>query len=163
MRLASGIAPIRRYLARQVKVGLGVDGSASNDGSHLLGEVRQAMLLSRVGAAVAPEIDDQAELLTARQALELATRGGAAVLGRDDIGSLEVGKCADFIAIDLDRVEYAGGLHDPLAALVFCAPVTISLSYVHGKPVVLEGELVTVDLPPVIERHNHAAKRLVNG
>jgi cytosine/adenosine deaminase-related metal-dependent hydrolase len=163
MRLASGIAPIRRYLARQVKVGLGVDGSASNDGSHMLGEARQAMLLSRVGAAVAPEIDDQAELLTARQALELATRGGAAVLGRDDIGSLEVGKCADFIAIDLDRVEYAGGLHDPLAALVFCAPVNISLSYVHGKPVVLEGELVTVDLPPIIERHNHAAKRLVNG
>jgi cytosine/adenosine deaminase-related metal-dependent hydrolase len=163
MRLASGIAPIRRYLARKVKVGLGVDGSASNDGSHMLAEARQAMLLSRVGAAVAPEIDEIPELLTARQALELATRGGAAVLGRNDIGALEVGKCADFIAIDLDRIEFAGGLHDPLAALVFCAPVDVTFSYVHGKPVVSEGNLVTVDLPPLVEKHNHAAMRLIDG
>ncbi len=163
MRLASGIAPIRRYLARQVKVGLGVDGSASNDSSHLLAEVRQALLLSRVGTAVAPEIDDIPELLTARQALELATRGGAAVLGRKDIGALEVGKCADFIAIDLDQIEYAGALHDPLAALVFCSPVNVTLNYVHGKPVVREGKLVTVDLPPLVEMHNRAAMHLVNG
>jgi 8-oxoguanine deaminase len=163
MRLASGIAPVRRYRAAGVKVGLGVDGSASNDGSHLLAEARQAMLLSRLGSAVAPAIDGEAGLLTARQALEMATLGGAAVLGRTDIGSLEAGRCADFVAIDLNRLAYAGGLHDPVAALVFCSPSTVDLSYVHGRPVVREGRLVTVDLPPVIEAHNRAARRLVDG
>jgi cytosine/adenosine deaminase-related metal-dependent hydrolase len=163
MRLASGIAPIRRFLAQNVKVGLGVDGSASNDSSHLLAEARQAMLLSRVGSAVAPEIDQENDLLTARQALELATRGGAEVLGRDDIGAIEPGKCADFIAFDLDRIEFAGALHDPLAALVFCAPVNVAFNYVHGKPVVQQGELATIELPPLVEKHNRAAKRLVYG
>ncbi|MGD8620803.1 MAG: 8-oxoguanine deaminase, partial [Anaerolineales bacterium] len=105
MRLASGIAPVRRYLAHDVKVGIGVDGSASNDSSHMLAEARLAMLLSRVGQAVDPSIDDQADLLGARQVLELATLGGARVLGRTDIGSLEEGKCADFIAIRLERIE----------------------------------------------------------
>jgi cytosine/adenosine deaminase-related metal-dependent hydrolase len=89
MRLASGIAPIRRYLNLGVKVGLGVDGSASNDSSHMLTEARMAFLLSRVGKAVMPQLDDSPDLLTARQALELATLGGAQVLGREDIGSLE--------------------------------------------------------------------------
>jgi 8-oxoguanine deaminase len=163
MRLASGIAPIRRFLAAGVKVGLGVDGSASNDGSHLLAEARQALLLSRVGAATAPEIDGQEELLTARQALEMATREGAAVLGRDDIGSLEPGKCADFIAIDLNRVEFAGGLHDPVASIIFCASVPVDFNYVHGNPVVVEGRLVTGDLEDLIETHNRSAVRLVNG
>ncbi|KPK92929.1 MAG: hydroxydechloroatrazine ethylaminohydrolase [Anaerolineae bacterium SM23_ 63] len=163
MRLASGIAPIRRYLAAGVKVGIGVDGSASNDGSHLLAEARQAMLISRVGAVTAPEINGQGELLTARQALEMATRGGAAVLGRKDIGSLEPGKCADFIAIDLNRVEFAGGLHDPVASLVFCASVPVDFNYVHGNPVVVEGRLVTSDLEVLIEAHNQSADRLVNG
>jgi 8-oxoguanine deaminase len=163
MRLASGIAPIRRFLAAGVKVGLGVDGSASNDGSHLLAEARQALLLSRVGAATAPEIDGQEELLTARQALEMATREGAAVLGRDDIGSLEPGKCADFIAIDLNRVEFAGGLHDPVASTIFCASVPVDFNYVHGNPVVVEGRLVTGDLEDLIETHNRSAVRLVNG
>jgi 8-oxoguanine deaminase len=163
MRLASGIAPVRRYRAAGVNVGLGVDGSASNDSSHLLAEARQAMLLSRLGSAIAPAIDGPSDLLTARQALEMATLGGAAVLGRTDIGSLEAGRCADFVAIDLSRLAYAGGLHDPVAALVFCSPATVDLSYVHGRPVVREGRLVTVDLPPVIEAHNRAARRLVNG
>jgi 8-oxoguanine deaminase len=163
MRLASGIAPVRRYRAAGVKVGLGVDGSASNDGSHLLAEARQAMLLSRLGSTVAPAIDGEAGLLTARQALEMATLGGAAVLGRTDIGSLEAGRCADFVAIELNRLAYAGGLHDPVAALVFCSPSTVDLGYVHGRPVVREGRLVTVDLPPVIEAHNRAARRLVDG
>jgi 8-oxoguanine deaminase len=162
MRLASGIAPVRRYRAAGVNVGLGVDGSASNDSSHLLAEARQAMLLSRLGSAIAPAIDGPSDLLTARQALEMATLGGAAVLGRTDIGSLEAGRCADFVAIDLSRLAYAGGLHDPVAALVFCSPATVDLSYVHGRPVVREGRLVTVDLPPVIEAHNRVARRLVN-
>lgn len=163
MRLASGIAPVRRYLTAGVKVGLGVDGSASNDSSHMLAEARQALLLSRVGAVVAPEIDGQKALLTARQVLEMATIGGAAVLGRDDIGSLEPGKCADFIAIDLNRVEFSGGLHDPVASTVLCASVPVDLNYVHGKPVVVDGQLVTCDLDLVIEAHNRAASRLVAG
>ena len=163
MRLASGIAPLRRYRRAGVRVGLGVDGSASNDSSHMLAEVRQALLLSRLGAAARPEIDEDGELLTARQALELATRGGAAVLGRDDLGSLEPGKCADFIAVRLDRLEYAGGLHDPLAAAVFCAPATVDVAVVHGRKVVDQGRLVGIDLPPLIEQHNRAAARLVRG
>jgi len=163
MRLASGIAPVRRYLAAGVNVGLGVDGSASNDSSHMLAEVRQALLLSRVGAAIAPEIDGKKALLTARQVLEMATLGGAAVLGRDDVGSLEPGKCADFIAIDLNRVEFSGGLHDPVASSVLCASVQVDLNYVHGKPVVVEGQLVTRDLDMLIEAHNRAARRLVAG
>jgi cytosine/adenosine deaminase-related metal-dependent hydrolase len=163
MRLASGIAPIRRYLAQGVEVGLGVDGSASNDSSNMLGEARQALLLSRVGAAVAPEIDGVSDLLSARQALEMATLGGAAVLGRGDIGALEEGKAADFIAIHMDRIEYAGGMHDPVAAAVFCTPVPVDYSYVHGRAVVESGCLATMELEPLIEQHNQAARRLVGG
>lgn len=163
MRLSSGIAPLRRYRAAGVRLGLGVDGSASNDGSHMLGEARQALLLSRLGQAVAPSIEDQPELLTARQALEAATRGGASVLGRPELGSLEVGKCADFIALRLNRLEYAGALHDPVAAVVLCSPATVDHSYVHGRAVVRHGRLMTADLPPVIEAHNRAARRLVRG
>lgn len=163
MRLASGIAPLRRYRAAGVRVGLGVDGSASNDSSHLLAEARQAMLLSRLGAAVAPSIDDQPGLLTARQALEVATLGGARVLGRSDLGSLEPGKCADFVAIDLNRLDYAGALHDPVAAVVFCAPAKVDVNFVHARPIVRQGQLVTAELPPVIEAHNRAARRLVRG
>ena len=158
MRLASGIAPVRRYLASDVRLGLGVDGSASNDGSHLIGEARQAMLLARLAAA--PSIEG-GPLLTAREALRVATRGSAAVLGRDDVGSLEPGKAADFIAISLDRLEYAGALHDPIAAVIFVAPTGVDHNYVHGKPVVKDGELVGVELPPLIEEHNRAAARLV--
>ena len=120
MRLASGIAPIAGYLAAGVPVGLGVDGSASNDGSHMLGEARQAMLLARLAAA--PSLAGGPQM-AARTALELATLGGAKVLGRGDIGSLEPGKCADFFALDLNRLEFAGALHDPVAAAVLCAPV----------------------------------------
>jgi cytosine/adenosine deaminase-related metal-dependent hydrolase len=163
MRLASGIAPVRRYRAAGVRVGLGVDGSASNDSSDMLAEARQSMLLSRLGAACAPQVDGEGPLLTARQALEMATRGGAAVLGREDIGALEPGRCADFIAFDLNAVGYAGAWHDPVAALIFCAPAAVAYSYVHGRRVVERGELTTLDLPPVIEAHNRAAQRLVGG
>ncbi|HHH41143.1 MAG TPA: 8-oxoguanine deaminase [Chloroflexi bacterium] len=153
MRLASGIAPVREYLDAGVPVGLGVDGSASNDSSHMLAEARQALLLQRVRGNPAG--------LTAQEALELATRGGAAVLGRDDIGQLAPGKAADFIAFDLDRLAYAGGLHDPLAILVFGAPQTVDLSVINGRVVVEEGRLVTVDLGPIIEEHNRISGRLV--
>ncbi|MDK1009892.1 MAG: 8-oxoguanine deaminase [Actinomycetota bacterium] len=158
MRLASGIAPVRRYLASGVRLGLGVDGSASNDAGHLIAEARQAMLLSRLAAA--PSIEG-GRLLTAREALRIATRGSAAVLGRDDIGSLEPGKCADFIAISLDRIEYAGALHDPVAAILFAAPVRVDHSFVHGKPVVRDGEILGLDMPKLIEEHNRAAARLL--
>ncbi len=158
MRLASGIAPVRRYLASNVRLGLGVDGSASNDGSHLIAEARQAMLLARLAAA--PSIEG-GRLLTAREALRIATRGSAAVLGRDDVGSLEPGKGADFIAISLDRLEYAGALHDPIAAVLFAAPTGVDQNYVHGRAVVKDGELIGVELPTLIEKHNVAAARLV--
>jgi 8-oxoguanine deaminase len=164
MRLASGIAPVMAYLKAGVKVGLGVDGSASNDGSHMLGEARQAMLLARLSAGLRGASlsgQDSPPLMTARQALELATRGGAAVLGRPDLGSLESGKCADFAAIRLERLPYAGGLHDPVAALVFCAPQQVDLLVVNGRSVVEDGQLLTVDLPHLVERHNRAARRLV--
>ena len=161
MRLASGIAPIREYLAQGVSVGLGVDGSASNDGSHMLAEARQAMLLSRLGASLAPDRDDQAFLLTGRESLEMATLGGARVLGREDIGSLQPGKCADFIAFRLSRLEFAGALHDPVAALVLCQPVAVDYNYVHGKPVVSKGNFTNLDINQLIASHNRAAKRLV--
>jgi cytosine/adenosine deaminase-related metal-dependent hydrolase len=164
MRLASGIAPVLGMLASGVRVGIGVDGSASNDGSHLLGEARQAMLISRLGAALGGaslSSDEAPPLMTARQALELATRGGAQVLKRGDIGSLEPGKCADFFAVNLNRLDYAGALHDPVAAVLFCAPVNVDYTVVGGNFVVKEGQMVTLDLPKLIEEHNQAAQRLM--
>ncbi len=166
MRLASGVAPIMEMIRFGVKVGLGVDGSASNDGSNILEEVRQAMLVSRLRAGLRGASlsgDEAPAMMTARQALELATRGSAAVLGRSDLGSLENGKCADFCAINLNRLDYAGGLHDPLAAVVFCAPVRVDHTVVGGKFVVKEGQLTTLDLVPLVERHNKAASRLIAG
>ena len=119
MRLASGIAPVGALRRAGARVGLGVDGSASNDGSHLLAEARQAMLLQRVGGDPAA--------MTAPEALRLATRGGAEVLGRDDIGALAPGMAADVIGYRLDSLALAGGaVHDPLAALVFCQPAPLT-------------------------------------
>ncbi len=155
MRLASGIAPVRKMRAHGVPVGLGVDGSASNDAGHLLNEARTAMLLQRVGYGPGA--------MTARQALELATIGGARVLGRDDIGALAPGMAADFVAFRLDQLAFAGGLHDPVAALVFCAPVNVAYSVINGRVVVREGQLTTVDLGPLLEQHNRLARALVNG
>jgi cytosine/adenosine deaminase-related metal-dependent hydrolase len=155
MRLGSGIAPVCRMLSRGVPVGIGVDGSASNDGGHLLAEVRQAMLLQRVGLG--------ASAMTARQALELATLGGAKVLARDDIGALAPGMAADFAAFDLRGVAMAGALHDPVAALAFCAPERASWVVINGRIVVENGRLTTVDLAPVIERHNRLSLGLVAG
>ena len=158
MRLASGIAPVRQYIQRGVHVGLGVDGSASNDGSHMLAEARQAMLLDRLAASL--ESRSRA-LLTGRQALELATRGGASVLGRDDIGALTPGRCADFAAFDMRRLPYAGSLHDPVAALVFCAPQPVDQLYVHGRCIVKDRVLQTADVPVLVEQHNRIATDLL--
>jgi 8-oxoguanine deaminase len=155
MRLASGIAPVRTMRAHGVPVGLGVDGSASNDAGHLLNEARTAMLLQRVGYGPGA--------MTARQALELATIGGARVLGRDDIGALAPGMAADFVAFRLDQLAFAGGLHDPVAALVFCAPATVAYSVINGRVIVREGQLTTIDLGPLLETHNRLARALVNG
>jgi cytosine/adenosine deaminase-related metal-dependent hydrolase len=163
MRLASGIAPVRKYLAAGVKVGLGVDGSASNDCSNLLLEARQAMLLARLEQGLRRSAGEPAaeRLMSAREALELATLGGARVLGRDDVGSLEPGRCADFFSLDLGGIEYAGALHDPVAAAVFCAPTRARLTVVHGRVVVADGRVVTLDMGPVVERHNRIASALV--
>ncbi len=181
MRLASGIAPIKEYRKAGVNVGLGVDGSASNDSSHLLAEVRNAMLLSRVkegttGFSLTPGTSPKGgggdsllppaeglgmrELMSAREALYLGTRGGAAVLGRKDIGSLEPGKCADFFAINLNKLGFAG-MHDPVSAVVFGQPVNADYTVVGGEFIVKEGQLVTVDEYKLVERHNRAAKRLL--
>ncbi|WP_322103996.1 8-oxoguanine deaminase [Paraburkholderia sp. J41] len=153
MRLASGIAPVKKMRLAGVPVGLGVDGSASNDGAQMIGEARQAMLLARVGFGP--------DAMTAREALEIATRGGAQVLGRDDIGALAPGMAADFVAFDLRTPQFAGALHDPVAALVFCAPSHVALSVIDGRAVVKDGVLQTVELGPVIERHNGLAARLL--
>ena len=166
MRLASGVAPLWEYLHAGVKVGLGVDGSASNDSSHMLAEARQALLLARLRAGLlgaSLSSTSAPPILAARQALELATRGGAAVLGRSDLGSLEPGKCADFIAIDLRKLGYAGALHDPVAALVFCHPQNVDWNVVHGKIIIRNGELLTLDLSDQIEKHNRASRKIING
>jgi 8-oxoguanine deaminase len=155
MRLASGIAPIGKMRGAGINVGLGVDGSASNDGAHMLGEARQAMLLQRVLGGPAA--------MTARQSLELATRGGAAVLNRTDIGEIAVGKAADIVAFDLRNLTHAGALHDPVAALVFAAPANVNWSIINGKVVVRDGKLTTIDLRQTINRHNMLARQLVNG
>jgi cytosine/adenosine deaminase-related metal-dependent hydrolase len=161
MRLASGIAPVKKYRRAGVAVGLAVDGSASNDSSNLLLEARQAMLLARLELGLRREgAPRSGEWMSAREALELATLGGARVLGRGDIGSLETGKCADFFSLDLSAVDYAGALHDPVAATVFCAPTRARCTVVHGRVVVEDGRISTVDMGAVVERHNRLAAAL---
>ena len=164
MRLASGIAPIKELRKAGVKVGLGVDGSASNDGSHLLAEVRQAMLLARVkeGLTGYSRSDDPGRtLMTAREALWLGTRGGAAVLGRTDIGCLEAGKFADFFAMSMDHLEYAGAEHDPVSAVVFCQPRRVDYTAVGGKFLVKDGNLVCADEHKIMQRHSKLSRSLL--
>lgn len=168
MRLASGIAPVRRLLDAAVPVGLGVDGSASNDGAHLLGEARTAMLLARVGRSLQPGVPFGCDLgpgeMTARDMLEVATRGGARVLGRTDIGHLAPGMAADLALFDLRGPGYAGGaVHDPVAALLLCAPTGATTTIVNGRVLVRDGQLTTVDLGPLLEQHNRLARALLHG
>jgi cytosine/adenosine deaminase-related metal-dependent hydrolase len=154
MRLGSGIAPIRAMHDQGVKVGLAVDGSASNDSGHMLAEARQAMLLQRVKLG--------ASALSADDTLWLGTRGGASVLGRDDIGALAPGMAADFIGVNLRHLAFAGAQADPLAALLFCAPPTVDLSIIDGRVVVEKGELLGLDLESTITRHNDLARNLLS-
>ncbi|HYD59450.1 MAG TPA: 8-oxoguanine deaminase [Noviherbaspirillum sp.] len=155
MRLASGIAPVRRMLDAGVPVGLGVDGSASNDSGHMLGEARQAMLLQRVGHGP--------DAMTARQALELATLGGAKVLNRDDIGALMPGMSADIVLFDTRQIGFSGALHDPVAALMFCTPANVAYSIVNGRVVVRDGHCTTVETGLVIEQHQRLAAVIMDG
>jgi cytosine/adenosine deaminase-related metal-dependent hydrolase len=169
MRLASGICRILDLRKAGTPLGLGVDGSASNDSGHLLAEARQAMLLQRV----APDrylsespggrggFAGIARALSAREALEIATRGGAAVLGRDDIGHLAPGMSADFVAINLNRIDYAGAWHDPVAALIFCGPGGVDTSVVNGRVVVEQRRMATIDLEPVLRRHNAISRAMI--
>lgn len=171
MRLASGIAPLLSWRAAGVPVGLGVDGSASNDGGHLLNETRQAMLLQRVAPhrylSESPGgrggFGGRPDAMSARQALELATLGGAAVLGRDDIGSLAPGMCADLIAINLNQLAYTGSLHDPVAAVVFNQAQNVDYAIINGRLVVQQGQLATLELAPHIQRHNEISRRMIRG
>ena len=150
-RLGSGIAPVRAMRDAGVNVALGVDGSASNDAGHLLQECRQAMLLQRV--------KNGADTMSAREALEIATRGGAAVLGRHDCGALEVGKRADIAIWNMTGLEAAGSW-DPVAALVLCGPFKVRDLIVEGRKVVQSGELTGVEIGSVIEKQNKLAKKL---
>jgi cytosine/adenosine deaminase-related metal-dependent hydrolase len=158
MRLASGIAPVRAMRDAGVNVGIGVDGAASNDAGHMLGEVRMAMLLQRV--AHGPVRGPSA--MSAREALEIATLGGAKVLNRDDIGALSVGMAADIVTVPLNQVGLAGAQHDPLAALLFCQVPRVQHSIVNGRVVVRDGRITTLELPVLVERHNALAAQLAN-
>jgi len=145
MRLASGIAPVRQMLDAGVKVGLGVDGSASNDSGHMLNEARQAMLLQRVMQG--------GDAMSARESLAVATRGGAAVLGRDDIGVLAPGYAADIVAFDCRGIDFAGAAWDPLAALIFCGPGKAAYTIINGRVVVADGKLQTMDTTALLRNH----------
>jgi cytosine/adenosine deaminase-related metal-dependent hydrolase len=152
MRLGSGIAPIRECLDAGVRVGLAVDGSASNDSGSLLAEARQAILLQRVARGPTA--------LSARQTLGMATLGGAAVLGRDDIGALSPGMAGDLVGYRLDAVGIAGGLADPVAALLFCPPQNVDLSVIQGRVVVENGCVVGQDTAALVARHNALSQAL---
>ena len=154
MRLASGIAPVRKMIDSGVPVGLGVDGSSSSDSGHLLNEARQTMLLQRVMSG--------ADNLTARQALRLATRGGADVLNRKDIGQIAPGFAADIAIFNLNCIELSGTQTDPLAGLIFCGPVKPRHVLINGSWIVRDNQLLTLSLPELLVRHDSQAKALFN-
>jgi cytosine/adenosine deaminase-related metal-dependent hydrolase len=156
MRLASGIAPVRRMRRAGVPVGLGTDGAASNDATNLFHEARQALLLARVLAL-------DAAAMTAREALEIATLGGAQVLGRNDIGCMAPGMSADLIAINLDRPALAGAEHDPVAAVILCQVDAVDYSFINGRRVVDRGSLTTVELPRLLRQTQRLAAEMVRG
>jgi len=153
MRLSSGIAPVREMLDAGVKIGLGVDGSASNDSAHMLNEARQAMLLQRVMKT--------GDAMTAREALALATRGGAAVLNRDDIGVLAPGYAADIAAFDCRGIDFAGAQWDLLAGLLFCGPIKSNYTIINGRVIVDQGQLVSMDMPNLLAKHRAMTADLI--
>jgi len=153
MRLASGAAPIRAMRDAGVHVALGVDGSASNDSSNLVHEARLALLVARMREVSVAG-------MTAREALEIATRGGARVLGRDDIGHLAPGMSADFIAFDVEQRSWVGAHADPVAAVVLCQTDRVDYSFVDGRKVIDQGRLATIDYDVLAEKTRKAALRL---
>jgi cytosine/adenosine deaminase-related metal-dependent hydrolase len=154
LRLGSGIAPVPKMLNAGVPVGLAVDGSASNDSSNMLRELQTALLVHRVGTGV--------DAMPARRVLEMATLGGARVLGRDDIGALTPGKAADLAMFDLRGLEYAGATHDPVSALLFCGPgARAELVMVNGEVVVRDKHLVRLDEQAVAEQARQASAGLL--
>lgn len=155
MRLGSGIAPIRKMLNANVPVGLGVDGAASNDATNLIQEARQAFLLARVGS-------EDASVMTARNALEIATRGGAQVLGRDDIGYLATGMAADFIAVNIDRPSFVGTQSDVVAALIYCQTDRVDYSFVNGKQLVAQGQLTSIELNSLVAQTKQVVLSLLS-
>ena len=166
MRLASGFFPFKKCRNAGVKrIGIGVDGSSSNDSSHLLAEVRMAMLLGRLLLSTEPNgpPEDQKAWLSAREVLEAATIGGAAVLGRDDVGARAPGMRADFFSVDLNSINYAGGsMVDPVASLIFCSPSQAETVVIDGRLIVKEGRIATLDLPVAIEKLNKASLQLIS-
>jgi len=156
MLINSGIAPVGALVAAGARVGIGVDGSASNDSSHLLDEVRHALLLQRVADRPVPA--------TARDMLRLATRGGAAVLGRDDVGMLAPGMAADIVGVRIDTLGFAGGaVHDVVASLVNCRTNWVDFTVVNGETLVERGALTRIDVERLVARHNELAYDLVSG
>jgi len=155
LRLGSGIARARALLDETAAVGLGVDGSASNDAGNMLAEVRQAMLVSRAGG------DPKA--LSAREALRVATRGGAACLGRDDIGVLEPGKRADVALFSVEGLSWAGAEADPVAAVVHCSPSRVRHLFVEGRPVIETGHLVNADEDAIAREGRRVGHRIASG
>jgi len=153
MYTAARVCQVVPMLKRGIKIGLGVDGSATNHTSNLMQEVRAALMMQRTTFG--------ADAISPTQALEIGCLGGARVLRRDDIGALAPGKCADLIGYDTRRLTFAGGLHDPLAGLVFCDAGHVDLSIVNGRLRVVRGQLVGVDLAPLIQRQNRLAADLV--
>ncbi len=154
MRLGSGIAPIRAMRDAGVPVAIAVDGSASNDSSHLLAELRLGLLLQRVGSG--------AEAMSAREMLEIGTLGGARVLGRNDIGALAPGMACDLVTVALDDVALAGAEDDPVAALLLCQVPRVRHSVVQGRVLVRDGELTTVDAPALVRRQRALARELLD-
>jgi cytosine/adenosine deaminase-related metal-dependent hydrolase len=154
MRLGSGMAPIVDMLEAGVNVSLGVDGSASNDSSHMFAEARQALLLQR--------INYDEESITSRDVLRAATVGGAKAVGRDDIGSLAPGMAADLVGVNLRKIDFAGAMHDPLAALVFCHPPKVDWSIINGEIIVKKGEFLPLDLGKLVDEQNRLAEEQIS-
>ena len=152
-RLGSGIAPVRKLRDQGVNAGIGVDGSASNDSSNLIAEARQAMLMQRV--------ENGADAMSAREALEIATRGGAAVLGRDDCGQIAVGMRADIAIWDISGIESAGSWD--AAAILLAGPTQVRDLLVEGRQVVRAGQITTIDLPAIIQHQNALVAKLMAG
>ena len=154
MRLGSGIAPVAKMKNTAMRIGLGVDGSSSNDSGNFLLEIRNTLLLQRVKYG--------AGALTPREALSFATMGGAKVLRMEkEIGSIEKGKAADIIGFKMDRLEFAGGLTDPVASLVLCDAKSVDFSMINGEVVIEDGHFTNLDEKKFIDKHNKISKKLL--